>query len=186
MITNAPDKNEVAPEFWSTRYHDRLLNYAFQRIGSVNAAEEVVQETYLSGLKFLEQYRGEGSEVAWLLGILKRKVVDYYRAKNRRSSANTELLESASVNELGCRFRVSETRVPDPSEACQVKELNEALVRALQKLPSMQSNVFRMCKLEGLPPKQVSRFLKISSGNCSVILHRARRRLAQQLVSFEE
>ena len=71
----------LSPETWIDDYGDYLFRYAMSRLRDSTAAEEVVQETLLSGIRYQHQFAGRGSERAWLLGILKRKIVDYVRAR---------------------------------------------------------------------------------------------------------
>ena len=73
----------VNPAEWVDRHGDTLYRYALSRLRNADAAEEVVQETFFAGLKALDQYSGQGAEAAWLLGILKRKIIDHVRQRNR-------------------------------------------------------------------------------------------------------
>ena len=75
----------IDPNEWVDEYGDYLYRYAYSRLRDPNAAEEAVQETFLAGIRYYEQFSGKGSEQAWLLGILKRKIVDYVRRRNKHS-----------------------------------------------------------------------------------------------------
>ena len=44
------------PETWVEDYGDYLFRYANSRLRNTNAAEEVVQETFLAGVRYSEQY----------------------------------------------------------------------------------------------------------------------------------
>jgi RNA polymerase sigma-70 factor (ECF subfamily) len=78
----------IDPTMWVDRHGDTLYRYAMSRLRDPDSAEEVVQETFVSALQALDQYSGQGSEGAWLLGILKRKVIDCVRRRNRPDSAS--------------------------------------------------------------------------------------------------
>ena len=71
-------------------YGDYLYRYAVSRLRDGEAAEEVVQETFVAALRHVDQYEAKGSERAWLLGILKRKIIDLIRARNRTTSLTDE------------------------------------------------------------------------------------------------
>ena len=58
-----------------------------------SSAEEAVQETFVAGLKAAEQYSGKGEERAWLLGILKRKIIDLVRRRNRSPALQSSDLD---------------------------------------------------------------------------------------------
>ncbi|MDG1897540.1 MAG: sigma factor [Fuerstiella sp.] len=71
------------PERWVDEYGDYLYRYAWSRLRDESAADEVVQETFLAGIRFQDRFTGEGADRAWLLGILKRKLIDHIRMRNR-------------------------------------------------------------------------------------------------------
>ena len=73
----------LRPELWPERHGDALFRYAVSRLRDRDAAEEVVQETFVAGIRASEQFTGEGVEGAWLMGILRRKVIDYVRKRNK-------------------------------------------------------------------------------------------------------
>lgn len=83
--------NTLDPELWIDRHGDTLFRYALSRLRDPDSAEEVVQETFVAALRAVDQYSGAGAEGAWLLGILKRKIVDCVRRRNRPDAgAGTE------------------------------------------------------------------------------------------------
>ena len=49
----------------------------------------------LAGLKSMKHFKGEASERTWLIAILKRKIIDYYRKIN-----------SAKGKEVRIQFRI--------------------------------------------------------------------------------
>ena len=70
-------------ENWVNDYGDYLYNIALLRVGDVQVAEDMVQETFMAALKAANTFEGKSSERTWFVSILKRKIIDYYR-KNRR------------------------------------------------------------------------------------------------------
>src|SRR5260221_11546932 len=75
------NKDKADPEKWVELYSDMLFQYALPRINNVIIAEDLVQETFLSGLKGIESFRGEASEKNWLFAILKNKIIDHHRSR---------------------------------------------------------------------------------------------------------
>ena len=82
--TATSEPSAVDPSEWVEEYGDYLFRYAHSRLRDANAAEEVVQETFLAGIRFQDQYSGKGSQRGWLLAILRRKIIDYVRARARK------------------------------------------------------------------------------------------------------
>ena len=61
------------PNKWIDLYADYLFNYTISRVNDREIAQDLVQETFLAGLKSMKNFKGEASERTWLISILKRK-----------------------------------------------------------------------------------------------------------------
>ena len=72
----------INPNNWIKLYSDYLFNYTISRVNDREIARDLVSETFLSGLKSMENFSGKASERTWLTSILKRKVIDHYRKIN--------------------------------------------------------------------------------------------------------
>ena len=70
------------PDTWVDQYADYLFNYAVTRVSDAEIAKDIVQETFLAGLKSAKNFKGDAAERTWLIAILKRKVIDHYRKIN--------------------------------------------------------------------------------------------------------
>lgn len=66
-------------------YEGRLLNFATARVPQRADAEDIVQDTFVSFIKGLRNYRGEASLETYLFIILRNKIFDRYRSKRSRS-----------------------------------------------------------------------------------------------------
>ena len=64
------------------QYADYLYGYALSRLNSEEQARDLVQETFLSALEGISQFKGNSSERTWLTAILKYKIIDIYRRKS--------------------------------------------------------------------------------------------------------
>ena len=81
MAENTPhlDTNK-----WIDNYADYLFNYAITRVNDEDIAKDLIQETFLAGVKSAKNFQGKSSERTWLVSILKRKIIDYYRNINSK------------------------------------------------------------------------------------------------------
>ena len=113
------------PAAWIDKYGDYLYRYTFSRLRDGDAAEEVVQETFVAALRHVNQYEAKGSERAWLLGILKRKIIDLIRARNRTTSLAVEdsndPSEALSTRRLGIMPRTSSRTPWHRKQSCPTK-----------------------------------------------------------------
>ena len=75
-------KHQIDPNKWIDLYSDYLFNYTISRVNDRDIAQDLVQDTFLAGLKSMKNFKGEASERTWLISILKRKIIDHYRKIN--------------------------------------------------------------------------------------------------------
>lgn len=172
----SPDTHE--PTEWVDAYGDYLFRYALSRLRDSNAAEEIVQETFLAGIRFAEQFSGRGSQRAWLLGILKRKIVDYVRQRSRNDRDSSADSTADLFDEKGFWRKNAATWSAAPDGDIESRELWEIVRDCLSQLPAGQTDVFVLSVMEELDSEAICRELEITPSNLWVRLHRARLGLA--------
>ena len=172
----------LEPAEWLDAYGDYLYRYALSRLRDSNAAEEVVQETFLAGIRKAAQCSGEGSQRGWLLGILKRKIIDHIRQRvrfNRDGVAGSDDdFAEQLFDETGHWRRSVAAWMNAPADAIESRELWEIVQNCLTHLPAGQASVFTLSVMEELESDQICRELDITPSNLWVRLHRARIGLA--------
>jgi RNA polymerase sigma factor (sigma-70 family) len=77
---------KVDPHRWVDDHGDCLYRYALVRVRTPEVAEDLVQETLLVAVRSKDNFAGRSSERSWLIGILKNKIIDYYRKLGRETS----------------------------------------------------------------------------------------------------
>ena len=75
---------QIDPNKWVSKYSDYLYNYTIVRVNDSAVAKDLISETFLAALKAMKNFKGEASERTWLIAILKRKIIDYYRKTNSK------------------------------------------------------------------------------------------------------
>lgn len=181
--SHADHGGSLAPEQWVDEHGDTLFRYALSRLRDPEAAEEVVQETFVAGLRASDQYAGQGSEGAWLMGICKRKVIDCVRGRNRLDAAaggEASSDPSAALFDAKGNWRVA-PRVAKgrPEAAMERADFWKAFRGCLKQLPQRQADAFTLQEVEDMAGDDICKELGISSSNLWVLLHRARLRLTQ-------
>lgn len=174
-----PANPQLDPTIWLDQFGDSLYRYAMSRLRDPEAAEEVVQETFVSGLKAASQYSGQGAEGAWLMGILKRKVIDFVRARSRQvSTPDVEDPIDSLFTESGHWRNDPRIVESQPDALLERTEFWQMLRQCLSGLPQRQADVFTLREMEGLSGEDVCKELELTSSNLWVLLHRARLRLS--------
>lgn len=166
---------------WVERHGDTLYGYALAKLREPQAAEEAVQETFLAALKHRDHFSGRGSEGAWLMGILKRKVIDHFR-RSARGAVNVDSddnplaeLFDEDGNWAASMHRLTQRRL-DSLEAAEFREIFE---KCLQHLSPKQASAFLLKEVEESTSREICKLLGITTSNLWVLMHRARLRLAE-------
>ena len=177
-------ENALDPSKWVDLYADYLFNYTITRVSEVEIAQDLIQETFLAGLKSAKNFKGEASERTWLISILKRKIIDHYRKSNsKKGKAEVRMNFSSEDDHEGDWL---EQRVADPfdgnaEDLMQNEELGLAIQECLSKLPPKQAEIFKMKTIQGMETEDICNELGITSSNLWVIIHRARTSLVSCL-----
>lgn len=174
------NKNFLDPEKWVSLHADYLFNFTITRLNDRDLAKDLVQDTFFSALKAKDKFKGEASERTWLIAILKRKIVDYYRKINSaKGRAEIRINFYADGGHAG---EWLEERAPnDWNGEIEKKIENEELAVVLEKciasLPEKYAIVFRMKTINQMETEDICKELDITSSNLWVIIHRARTQL---------
>jgi len=170
---------------------DYLFKFALVRLRDATKAEDMVQETFLAALKGGDRFTGRSAEKSWLAGILKHKILDYYRKAGRETSftdldfysdeesdrfIQDGIFKGGWIHELGPM-----EWSPDPGTGLDSEAFWQTFRDCANKLPKNISTVFTMREVDGVESKEICRLLNISENNLWVMLHRARMALRRCL-----
>ncbi|MFB6320302.1 sigma-70 family RNA polymerase sigma factor [Saccharicrinis sp. FJH54] len=171
------------PMCWVEAYSDELFRFAFARVGDREEAEDLVQDTFFSALKNLENFRRDCSEKTWLYNILKNRIVDFYR----RKAAKSRTAENRDDQDIYSGFFKpdgfwDETRMPKPwskdaDQDLSNEEFLKILAFCMERLPNLWSSVFSLKSIDDKTTDEICKDLGITSSNLWVIIHRAKLQL---------
>lgn len=173
-------KHTLNPDKWVELHSDYLFNYTISRINNRDLSKDLVQDTFIAGLNAMRNFQGKASERTWLIAILKRKIIDYYRKINSaKGKAEVKMNFYADGDREG---EWIEERVPtdwnnEIDKKIENRELSVAIDQCINKLPNKYAIVFRMKTIQELETEQICKELNITSSNLWVIIHRARTQL---------
>jgi RNA polymerase sigma-70 factor (ECF subfamily) len=151
------------------RTHRRVYTLAYRLVGDRHEAEDVAQEAYLRAYRALPGFRGESRFETWLYRITANTAMNHLRRRGRFGDVLAEDDERV-------------VRVEDPSRPAldDVVERDE-IERALGTLPAGQRAVVLLKDVYGFSCAEIGEHIGISEGAVKVRLHRARRRLKEQV-----
>ena len=153
--------------------HTYLETYtlAFRLTGDEEDARDVVQESYLRAYRGLRRFRGDAQFSTWLYRITANCASTEVgrRTRHRHDELDDELADANGRGPSG------------PELAMDNVALRERLEAALSELPARLRAVVVLRDVYDLPHEAIAAELGISVSAAKVRLHRARRRLRQDL-----
>jgi RNA polymerase sigma-70 factor (ECF subfamily) len=183
-------KLTLDPARWLDSHGDYLYRYALARVRDAAVAEDLLQETLLAAIGTYHSHAGRSSERTWLIGIMKHKVVDYFRRIARTAQFQ---LTIGGDDECDC-FENSgpwqghwrEDQAPgnwplDNAQPLDSQEFWETFDRCLARLPQQMAIAFTLREIDGLRSNEICEILNITPINWWVMLHRSRAKLRQML-----
>ncbi|MGR8934236.1 MAG: sigma-70 family RNA polymerase sigma factor [Gammaproteobacteria bacterium] len=170
------------PGEWLERYGNILYRFAYARVRDREVAEDLLQETLLAALKAKDNFAGQAAEQTWLIGILKHKMMDYFRQAARDNMQ--ELQEQSSGSEEDDYFdrhghwQIALGSWSKPDKSLEQEQFFAVLQHCVERLPPRMAQLFVLRELDGLESEEICTLLSISTlNNFWVTLSRARMQL---------
>lgn len=75
----------AAVDQFLTLYQGQVYRFIYRRVAPAHAdAEEILQDTFVAALRSTPRFRGDETVLAWLYGIARHKIADYFRQRGRQ------------------------------------------------------------------------------------------------------
>ena len=150
------------------RYRDRYARYAARMLGSLDAAEDAVQDAFVRAYDQLAQCREPEKFAGWLFLILRNRCFAERRRRKREGRPLEDADESLAASDRS-------------DGAVEQKERARALQRALRGLTTEQHEVFVLKHVEGLAYEEIARLTGATVPSLKMRMHRAYDRLRELL-----
>jgi RNA polymerase sigma-70 factor (TIGR02943 family) len=167
-------------------YQGYLLRFARLQLRNDAWAEDAVSETLLAALTKPQSFGNKSQLKTWLVGILKHKVIDILRQRQREVCLQTdegdgsEELEALMFKSDG-HFASRPADWGDPEQELNSRQFFTVLEACADKLPAMMGRIFLMREWLELSSEEICKELQLTPTNLYVQLHRARLRLRECL-----
>lgn len=146
-------------------YAPRLEAFIRGRVGSLEDADELLQDSLLSALDSLALFSGQSSLFTWLCGIARHEIADYYRKRVIRSVVFSRLpfIEGFVSKAL------------EPDAKLMRKEYEQRVKRALAALLPHYREILELKYMDGLTVREIAQKMGMSFKACESALSRARK-----------
>lgn len=181
MIARARAGDEQAFRELTDPYRRELQVHCYRILGSVQDAEDILQETLLAAWRGLDRFEGRSSVRAWLYRIATNRSLNALRDGDRRPhtrAADPIFLEPYPDDLLG---QLPEAE-PGPEARYEAKEsMSLAFVAGLQQLPPRQRAALVLRDVLGFRAAEAAEALDSTEASVNSALQRARSTLDASL-----
>lgn len=166
----------------------QMLRFATLQLSDAHAAEDAVQEALIGALQNVASFGGRSAFRTWVFAILRHKIADELRHRQRVVEASQLLQEGeedAMLELFDSRGHWLADERPrrwaDPEASLQDAQFWRVFGACLEHLPARQARVFMMREFVGLETPEICAAAGLTVSNLYVMLHRARLRLRECL-----
>lgn len=177
--------NHSEPEEWLSLYGDELFYFALSRVRNRELAEDLVQDTLVSGVKNFATFEGRSAVKTWLISILRNKIIDAARRKKTEQRFKEEIDASVPEKEDFNAYGIWNVWVSNwasrPDELYESEGFKAALLLCLQSLPEKLRQSILMNINSTMDTAAICKELDVSTSSYWVSVHRARMALRKCL-----
>jgi len=161
---------------------DALKTFAFHLSYNEDDANDLVQETYMKALRFIDKYIEGTNAKAWLFKILKNAYINEYRKKSKRPK-KVDFEDIVSYHDSDDAGRQGYL---DLREELFDSMMGDEVTTAINALPIDFRTVILLCDVEGFTYEEISKIIDVPIGTVRSRLFRARNMLKEKLKKYAE
>ena len=191
-LAHARGGDEAAFRALTDPYRRELQLHIYRIVGSVQDAEDLVQETLLAAWRGLDDFQGRASVRAWLYRIATNRSLDALRASRRRPVGMRRLTEMPEPTRRAeplwlepypdALLEGIADDAPGPEARYETKEaIALAFIVGLQHLPPQQRAVLVLRDVLGFRAGEVADMLETTEPSVNSMLRRAREAFESRL-----
>jgi RNA polymerase sigma-70 factor (ECF subfamily) len=182
LLRRAQQGDFAAFEALVDRFQPRVYGLARRILGQVQDAEDVTQQTFLSLIEHIDQFRGESAVATWVLRIATNHALKLLRKK--RGLPTVPLETGADPEDSYATLPHPEFIAQwkeDPASLAEKAEMRRLLDEAVAELDERYRLVFVLRDIEGLSIRETAEALELTEANTKVRLLRARLQVRERL-----
>jgi RNA polymerase sigma-70 factor (ECF subfamily) len=178
LVARAQAGDLRAFEMLVERHRRRIYRLAYRMTCTHEDADDVLQETFVRAYGNLRRFDLDRPFANWLYTIAANLCLDRRRRWQREKHVAWEQVEDLPV--------AAAAGPASPERAAENGELRGRLHGAIARLPRRQKAALVLFEVEGMKITEIAVLLSCTEGAVKSTLHRARRRLREDLRDYVE
>jgi RNA polymerase sigma-70 factor (ECF subfamily) len=163
------------------KYRQSLFSIIYNMTGNREDATDIAQDVFIKAFQSIKQFRGQSSFYTWLYRIAVNSSITFIKRAKKQRFINYETIDETLVSSEILEYFTAKTKT---EKGALLKELQEKLNEALQKLSSKHRIVVILHEVEGMNHKEIADITKTSEGTVRSRLHYAKKMLQAFLQEY--
>jgi RNA polymerase sigma-70 factor (ECF subfamily) len=165
------------------RYQRRVMSQVFRLVRRRDEAEDLAQEVFIKAFRAIRSYNFRSPFGAWLSRVAVNHCYDYLRKERAsRISYHWQMAEE-SVRRIEAQAENPQGSRLGPEQQAALRDF---VGKLLDRAPAEDRVVLGLKELEGLSVEEIAEILKLNRSTVKVRLHRARKRMLEDLKRWRE
>ena len=170
LLQKAGDGDQAAFLELYDRYREPIFRFAYRLLGSVEIAEDVTHDCFLSLIRKPENYRPERASLkTYLYAAARNLALKHFRSQGRETGLDEVIEEPKDSSRRGPLRRLLD------------EELATLVREAVFSLPPLQREALILFEYEGLSLNEVAEIAGTDAGAIKARLYRAREGMRRML-----
>ena len=165
--------DDTAFEYLFNRYRDAIHRLFVQRLGGVNDADDLLQETFIKVYINLHRYNAEYTFGQWAYTIARNTFIDFVRRRQ----------DGLSIDD---RFAAPASSAPTPEESFINLQQRTQIEHYLERLTPRYRQLVRMRFFEEYSYEVIAAKLALPLGTVKTQIHRAREQMCRMISEGEK
>ena len=163
------------------RYRDRVFSVVYNMTSNREDANDVTQDVFVKAFRNIHRFKGHAAFFTWLYRIAVNTAISFIKKNRSRQFFSLENLEEEGIS--GKLAEILSSRKHSRRDIL-LRELQEKLNEALQKLSVKHRTAVVLFEVEGLSHKEIGTILKCSEGTVRSRLHYAKNELQNYMKDY--
>jgi len=163
------------------RYRERVFSVVYNMTSNREDANDVTQDVFVKAFRNIHRFKGNSAFFTWLYRIAVNTAISFIKKNRNRQYFSLENLEEEGVS--GKLAEILSSRKHSRRDIL-LRELQEKLNEALQKLSVKHRTAVVLFEIEGLSHKEIGQILKCSEGTVRSRLHYAKNELQNYMKEY--
>jgi RNA polymerase sigma-70 factor (ECF subfamily) len=163
------------------RYQERIYATVYHMTANHEDANDLAQEAFIKAFHALRSFKGGSSFYTWVYRIAVNKTINFLKQRKHRPQMSLDDLDFNAEHDPDLVALISEKT---PRREAGLKELQEKLNAALQRLSEPHRLVVTLHDVQGLSHEEIAKIMDCNIGTVRSRLFYARQQLQAYLSDY--